>query len=190
MNIALDIDGVIFDFVSSFSKVLKEQYNFDLKYSDIYCHDITQVLALPKESVNDLLSETLQRNNFQLIERAYDAINYLNEHHDVYIITGRDEKFRPLTEKLLSKHGIQYKELFFSQYLKKHEIDIEFDLFVEDSVEEAVSLSQRVRQVLVYNHPWNEKSLNIENRFKRVFSWSEILGEVKSYEKSFVNMQL
>ncbi len=183
MNIALDIDGVIIDFVNSFIHHLKEKWDFVLRYEEIYCHDISQVLALPKNDVDEIIHETLFSNHFKLIEGAKKSIDQLNQSHNVYLITSRYEKYKEHTEKLLEKHNIQYKKLFFSKYLEKHQVDIHFDVFVEDSVDEAVSLSQKDLKILLFNHPWNEKSLNLKNLFQRVYSWDEIINVIENIDK-------
>ncbi len=178
MNIALDIDGVIIDFVRSFNTVVKKRLAYDLKYEDLYCHDIGQVLGIPKSHVNQLLKETLENNHFDLIDQAKESIDYLKDHHYVFLITGRDECYRERTIELLSEHDIHYEELYFSRYLEKHHVKVPFDVFVEDSVEEAVSLSQKGSTILLMNHPWNAKTLNIKNLFKRVDNWEDILKEI------------
>lgn len=179
MNIALDIDGVIVDFVSSFIPVLKEEYNYDLKSEDVYCHDISQVLALHKDEVNQLIHKTLTKNNFNLIPGARDGVDYIHKNHRLRLVTGRSEKYRNFTEKLLEEKGIHYEKLIFSPYLEKHQVDFHFDLFVEDSVDEAVSLSHaRGVKILLFNQPWNAKTLNIKNAVKRVYNWDEILAEI------------
>ena len=180
MNIALDIDGVIIDFVSSFISTLKKRMNISLKYEEIYCHDITQVLALPKSDVDILLQETLYNNHFKLIDHAKESIDYLYQHHHVSLITSRSEKYREQTEKLLSEHNIKFQSLYFASYLNKHQV-IPFDFFVEDSVEEAVSLSQTDGEILVYRHPWNERSLNTKKLFRYVNNWHDIIKEIESH---------
>jgi len=179
LSIALDIDGVIIDFVSAFIRTVRERLGFELKYEQIYCHEITQVLGLPKDDVKSLLSETLMRNDFQLISGAKDAITRLNDEHHLFIVTGRDSCFEKQTKAILSFHGIAYESLYFSEYLKKHEVATHFDVFVEDSLEEALSLTQRGAEILLFHHPWNSQTLNVRNIVKRVHNWDEIVREIE-----------
>ena len=184
LNIALDIDGVIIDFVSSFIRTVKERLGFELKYEQIYCHEITQVLGLPKDDVKALLSETLMRNDFQLILGAKEAISRLYEEHHLFIVTGRDSCFEDQTKAILAFHEIPYQALYFSEYLKKHQVATHFDVFVEDSLEEALSLTQRGAEILLYHHPWNSQTLNVKNIIKRVHSWDEILKKVETLTRN------
>ncbi len=178
MNIALDIDGVIIDFVRSFNALVKKRLDYDLKYEDLYCHDIGQVLGIPKADVNKLLSETLENNHFDLMDQAKESIDYLKDHHYVFLITGRDESYRERTVDLLKEHEIHYEELYFSRYLEKHHVDVHFDVFIEDSVEEAIGLSREGSTVLLMSHPWNVRTLNLKSLFKRVNNWKDIVKEI------------
>jgi len=180
MNIALDIDGVIIDFVSSFISLAEKRFDQPIKYEDIYCHDISQALALPKKDLYSLFHETLFRNHFRLIDGALDGITALNKDHNIYLITSRHERYKKSTMQLLDNHRISYNDIYFSQFMKKHQVDIHFDVFVEDCVDEAVNLSQRNCQVLLYNQPWNTRCLNMKNLFKRVYNWDDIIKEVES----------
>ena len=61
---------------------------------------------------------------------------------------------------------------------KKYQANIEgLAVIVEDSLEEALEWSSRVKTVLVYDHPYNQ-SLNVKNLTKRVYSWNEIYLEI------------
>ena len=183
LNVALDIDGVIVDFVSSFMITVKERLGYDLRYEDIYCHEITQVMGLPKKQVNELLADTLHRNVFQLIPGAKEAIIRLSKTHHVFIITGRSEEFRHNTESLLQHHGIPHESLYFSEYLQKHMVETHFDVFVEDSLEEALSLTERGGLILLYDHPWNSRTLNVKNIVRRVKTWDDIEREIADLER-------
>lgn len=181
MNIVLDIDGVIIDFISSFIITVKQRLDYSLKHEDIYCHDIGQALGLPKYEIYALVNETLKRNDFKLIDQAEDSIAFLNKHHNVFLITSRDVRNKSLTEEVLAQHKISYDTIYFSSYLKKHRVNVHYDIFVEDSVAEAISLSKKGGHILLFDHPWNTQSLNMKNLFKRVYNWQEILEEIESY---------
>jgi hypothetical protein len=51
------------------------------------------------------------------------------------------------------------------------------DVIVEDSLEEALEWTCKVKNVLVYDQPWNQ-SLNVKGLMRRVFSWDEIYREI------------
>lgn len=180
MNISLDIDGVIINFVSSFSRSVKKKLNYDLKYEDIYCHDIGQVLGVTKEIIHDLVHETLVTNDFDIIDQAKDSIQYLYKNHQINLITGRDEQYKAQTLDLLKRHDIPFHSLHFCNYMKKYQVELPHDIFVEDSVQEAVILSQKKEiRVLLFDHPWNQNTLDIMSSFKRVFNWSDIVAEIE-----------
>jgi len=47
----------------------------------------------------------------------------------------------------------------------------------EKQLEEISNWIGRTTTILVFNHPWN-KSLNIKDHFKRVYSWENILEQI------------
>jgi uncharacterized HAD superfamily protein len=67
---------------------------------------------------------------------------------------------------------------------KKYQVNIDgLDVIVEDSLEEALEWSSRVKTVLLYDHPYNQ-TLNVKNLTKRVYSWSEIYQEIHALSKN------
>lgn len=45
------------------------------------------------------------------IREILDHVLKLQETHDIVILTGRPEKYKPQTERWLKKHGVQYKKV-------------------------------------------------------------------------------
>jgi hypothetical protein len=45
------------------------------------------------------------------IQSVLDHVLKLQETHDIVILTGRPEKYKPQTEKWLKKHGVDYKKI-------------------------------------------------------------------------------
>jgi uncharacterized HAD superfamily protein len=70
---------------------------------------------------------------------------------------------------------------------EKYRADVSLDLVVEDCLQDALEWSQKVKNVLVYDHPWN-KTLNVNNLIKRVYSWDEIYEEVQRLKASSVEV--
>lgn len=61
MNLGFDIDGVISDFVKTFSELVKNKYGITLNAAEIYCHDLNLVLGITKNERNQLIMETLKK---------------------------------------------------------------------------------------------------------------------------------
>lgn len=178
MNLGFDIDGVISDFVKTFVELVKKRYNLVLRKTDIYCHDLNLVLGISKEERNQLIRDTL-KEDLTLNTGAREAIEKLClERHRIFILTARPNDLVEVTKSWLKKKGIPYAQLVQLNEGKKHLANVDLDLIVEDNLEDALEWSQKVKNILVYDQPWNQ-TLNIKNLIKRVYSWDEIFDEVQ-----------
>lgn len=178
MNLGFDIDGVIANFVKTFIEIVQKKYALSLKETDIYCHELDLVLGIDKEEKNELIRETIKEDldvypgAKAIIERLYE------EGHKIFILTARPNDLIEVTKTWLKKKGILYTELIQLNEGEKHLAQIDLDLIVEDNLEEAIGLSKKVKNVLVYDHPWNQ-TLNVKGLVKRVRNWNEIFEEIQ-----------
>jgi hypothetical protein len=184
MNLGFDIDGVISDFVITFAELVKKHYDLTITEADVYCHDLDLVLGISKEERNGLIRETLQED-LALNVGASESIQKLYSNgHKVVILTARFRDLRKVTEDWLKSKGIPYSELIQLNEGEKHLADVSLDMVVEDNLEDAIGWSKKARNILVYDHPWNQ-SFNVRGLFKRVHDWNEIMKEIELLEHSF-----
>ncbi len=186
LTIGVDIDGVVLDFVRSFARLLQARYGIELKYEQVFCHDLSQVLGVPQDRVNRWIDETIEANDFDLIPGAREGLEALSNVHRVVFTTSRPRKYGEITREVLTRHGIVVKEIIFVEFLKKHLLPapVAFDVFVDDSIDEALLLYGNVKKVLLFTHPWNVNSLNVMALLRRVHSWQDILQEVAELESA------
>jgi len=179
MDLGFDIDGVISDFVRSFVEVVKKHYDqLTLTEADIYCHDLNLVLGITKQERNKLIRETLL-SDITLMPKARKTLMRLkSEGHQIFIITARSKDLIGVTKAWLKKKGIPYSKLIQLNEGEKYLAKIELDLIVEDNLEDALEWSQKVDNILVYDHPWNQ-TLNVKSLVKRVYSWDNIFEEIQ-----------
>jgi len=187
MNIGFDIDGVISDFVKTFNALADKKYGVTLTENDIYCHDLNLVLGITKNEITQLISETL-KSDLDLNHGAKETLKELySEGHKIYLLTARCGSLLENTKSWLKRKGIPYTELIHLDEGKKYLTPIAIDLIVEDCLQDALEWTQKVRNVLVYDHPWN-KTLNVKNLIKRVDSWAEIYKEVQRLEATSIKV--
>lgn len=178
MNLGFDIDGVISDFVRSFIKIVKRHYDLALAESDIYCHDLNLVLGISNQERNKLIRETLLED-LSLISGAKDTLGRLiTEGHQIIILTARFSDLIDVTKNWLKKKGISYSQLIHLNEGEKYLAEADLDLIVEDNLEDAIEWSQKVKHILLYDHPWN-RSFNVKGLIKRVYSWNDIFEEIQ-----------
>lgn len=183
MNLGFDIDGVISDFVITFAELVKKQYDLTITEADIYCHDLDLVLGISKEERNGLIRETLQKD-LVLNPGARDSIIKLHSNgHKILILTARPHDLVKITEDWLKRKEIPYSQLIQLNEGEKHLADVSLDFVVEDNLEDAIGWSKKVKNILMYDHPWNQ-SFNVKGLFKRVHNWNEVLKEIEQSESS------
>lgn len=177
MKIGVDIDGVISDYVTSFRKLIKEEYGVDFGYDDIHQHDLWKVLGLPKKETLQLIIKTFDYDlGFQI--GALDGLKTLAEKHEVVLVTARPPVVKQKTIDWIKLHNISHSKLIFSKEGDKHCLYHEnFDVIIDEHLEEISNWIGKTAKILVFNHPWN-KSMNIKNHFIRVYSWENILEEL------------
>jgi uncharacterized HAD superfamily protein len=171
MNIGIDIDGVIANFVEEFIKIVKEKYHVNISESDIIYHDLYQVLGISKLETGKLIDETLHRN-LNIITDADKYINLLAENNEIYILTARNID-KNITEKWLKNHKIKFNDLIIFKEGDKNFCEKKLDVIIDDNLKEAIGFFEKCGKILIFDHPWN-RSLNINNSFYRVKSWHEI----------------
>jgi uncharacterized HAD superfamily protein len=184
LNLGFDIDGVISDFVGTFAKLVKKYYRVTMTEADVHCFDLGLVLGISKEERNKLVRETLQKN-LALNVGARESLNKLHlAGHRVVLLTARSPDLGEVTADWLKRKRIPYSKLIQLDEGKKHLAKVSLDLVVEDNLENAIGWSEKVRNILIYDHPWNQ-SLNVRGLFKRVHNWNEIMKEIELLERSF-----
>jgi len=187
MNLGFDIDGVISDFVKTFIELVESKYDVKLNESEIYCHDLNLVLGITKNERNQLITETLKRDLALNLDAKETLEKLSSEGHKIYLLTARFGVPAKVTKDWLKRKGIPYTELLQLTEGEKYRANVSLDLIVEDCLQDALEWSQKVKNILVYDHPWN-KTLNVNNLIKRVYSWDEIYEEVQRLKTSSVEV--
>lgn len=184
MNLGFDIDGVIANFTEPLLETIKEKYGLTLKVTDIYTFDLRIVLGITKAEGIQLITETLKKD-LPLNSGAKETLEQLSrEGHSIYLLTGRYDHLRELTQTWLKEKGVPYTQLHLLNIGEKYLANVDsLDLIVEDSLEEALEWTRKVRNVLVYDQPWN-RTLNVKNLTKRVYNWNQIYSEIQVLLKS------
>jgi len=178
MNLGFDIDGVISDFAKTLARVVKKHYDLKLTEKEICYHDLDLLLGISKKEKNQLVTETLLKD-LTLIDGAKEALLKLySEGNQILILTARPKELEHITKGWLERKGIPYSKLFQLNEGKKHVADVKLDLVVEDNLEDAIGWSKKVKNILVFDHPWN-RSFNVNGLFKRVYCWKDILDEIE-----------
>jgi uncharacterized HAD superfamily protein len=184
VRLGIDIDGVVLDFVTAFCEVCRERYGYHIGYSDIFCHDLGEVLGIGSSELKPIVTDTLDSHLIQPYPGAVEGLTRLrNDGHVINLITSRPESLREKTISILKENRIEYDDLSFAPFLEKTSNAEGIDLFVEDSLSEALELIRNGTGVLVFKHPWNEKSLNVSRKLRYVQDWPELVAVIRDIAK-------
>jgi uncharacterized HAD superfamily protein len=180
LNLGFDIDGVIANFTQPLLDVIKENYGLNLKISDIYTFNLNIVLGITKNEGTTLIHQTLKKD-LPLIFGAKETLEKLSRQgHHIYLLTGRYEFLRDITQSWLKEKGIPYTQLHMLNMGEKYLANIQqMDLIVEDSLEDALEWCQRVKTVLIFDQPWN-RTLNVRSLTRRVYNWNQIYQVIQN----------
>lgn len=176
MRIGVDIDGVVADFVKTFIPLVRERYGVALAEHDIYVHDLFLVLGITESEAIELIRATIC-SDLDLIDGAKEAIEKLNQEHELILLTARPEDLLDVTERWLSKRGIKYRELVHLREGQKFAPEHAFDVVVDDHLREVIRFIGKARKIIVFDHPWNQ-SFNARGLFDRAYTWNDVLAIV------------
>jgi len=115
---------------------------------------------------------------------AVEAVHELSLENSIVIITSRPESVSAETLSWLNKHFPNLKgSIYFARHffhgegrVTKGEIckELEMDIFVDDFPHHVEDVARVVRQVLLFDTPWNRNHTALPQNARRVHSWNEI----------------
>ena len=197
MNIAVDLDGVLGDFVPSFLNYYNNRFNTDFKKEDIKTMDLWVALGLPSKDVFDPIQYEFYKSsyfkNIKPIEDSQEAIKRLDAlGHTSLISTGRPQKVRDQTFDFIKTYFPEINRIFMtknyydpldigSDALEKYEVALFNDCkyAIEDDPIFAVPISENGTKVLLFNQPWNA-SFTGNGNILRVGDWPSIVDIIKN----------
>ncbi len=181
LNIAVDIDGVLLDFIDGFIPVVRERLGVTITHESIVTHDLHLLLGISREEMWEIVNETLATQVFPMIPGALDGMRKING-HDITLVTSRPAVHEQRTRDNLKMHGFMVDKIIFRNYLNKFTESDGTQVLIEDSLEEALLASQFVPHVLLFRQPWNRYTLNVKDRVIRVRDWDEVVGVIRRIE--------
>lgn len=193
MKVYIDFDDVICETAKSFTKFAKELFNVDVPYREVQFFNLQKTFDLTSEQYEELMRVGHIPENLLSYEETPDASKTINkwvdEGHEVYVITGRPfDSYEP-SRKWLDDHNLNRVPLYcvdkygretfssglsFSMTLAQL-YEMTFDFAIEDSPAafEHVLHFENCK-VAVFNRPWNLKAEIPNTNFVRCEGWAEI----------------
>ncbi len=201
MRIYIDFDDVICETARYFTILAKVLFGIDLPYREVQFFNLQKSFNINEEQYKELMKAGHLPENLLAYEEtpgATGTINkWVNEGHEISIITGRPFESYEASRKWLDEHHLERVPLFcvdkygrenFNQGLSYSMTLADlynrtFDLAIEDSpaaFDHVVHFENC--KVAVFDRPWNKNAEFPNENFVRCTGWEEI-------DKILLNMQ-
>ena len=185
MNIGLDIDGVLADFIGAFISYHNLVYGTDFSYHQFTTLRFGPVIGTSHEEANARVTEFNHSPFFRLIlpiQGSQKAVEALSSKARVIVITSRPSALEHETRKWLGRHFPECKEIYFAknhitsdnQGLKPKEqlcLDNQVKVMIEDDLEHAELCHKAGIKVYLLDQPWNQETIQGAIRAK---DWEEL----------------
>jgi len=189
LNICIDIDGTITDPYYWLSYA-NNYFNSNISENQVTSYDISKVLNIKQ---NDYL-EFYEKFKFEIHTNqklrpdVKDILDELYKFNNLYFVTAREKSLELVTFLYLLNHEIPFDEIYILGTHNKvpKAKDLICDIFIEDSYDNAIELSNSGFKVILIDTNYNRLPLN--HNIIRAHNWmeiSQILTEI-SIEKEAI----
>jgi len=181
LNICIDIDGTITDpyyWLDEANKYFNKNVTTD-QVTEYYIHKVMDIDILRYQEFYEKIKIEMHSNQ-ELREDVKKALDKLSILHNIYFVTARDTSLTMVTHSYLKNNELKYDELFLlgSHYKVEKAKELDCNIFIEDSYENAIQLSKAGFKVLLMDTNYNRRKLN-ENII-RVYNWKEIYERINT----------
>lgn len=197
MNIYVDFDDCLCETARYFSGLVKELYGVDVPYETINYFNLQKSFSITDVQYKKMMAHAHEPEvilNYEETPGAVRAINgWVDEGHDVKIITGRPVTAYEASREWLNQHGLENVRLYClnkygrENFTKENRANLEledfykmhFDLAVEDSPM-AFKIFDHFPdlRVMVFDRPWNQDCIFPNKNYKRCTDWEMIESQV------------
>jgi len=175
LNICIDIDGTITDPYYWLSYA-NNYFNSNISENQVTSYDISKVLNIKQ---NDYL-EFYEKFKFEIHTNqklrpdVKDILDELYKFNNLYFVTAREKSLELVTFLYLLNHEIPFDEIYILGTHNKvpKAKDLICDIFIEDSYDNAIELSNSGFKVILIDTNYNRLPLN--HNIIRAHNWMEI----------------
>ncbi len=193
MNVYIDFDDVLCETARFFVLLVKQMYDIDVPYENVKFFDLQKSFGLTTEQYEKMMVEGHVPEvllNYEETAGASAVVNrWIDEGHNVHIITGRPYSAYEPSRQWLDAHGLKRAKLFClnkygrDAFIKDSTFSLEledfyrmpFDFAVEDSPMAFKHLAHLTDcTVAVFARPWNQTAELPGSRYHRCPDWNAI----------------
>jgi 5'(3')-deoxyribonucleotidase len=155
--IGVDIDGVLANQIDKVLPIIKYKHKIDLKYEDVNKWD----LKIGDTDIEKIIMEEQKKKQYVLsmpaISGSQEGLNKLINKYKIAIVTSRTPESDCWNQKWLKTNNMPYDFYFNSKEGNKHNIDIDYDLLIDDylgNIEKYLENSDG--KAIIFSQPWNQ----------------------------------
>lgn len=193
MKIYIDFDDVICETGRYFLFIAEKLFDIVLPYSEFRFFNLQQTFKLSDKQYKEIFDEGHKPQSllaFEETPHASEIINkWLDEGHEVYIVTGRPYETYDISRQWLNEHGLDRIEMYcvdkygskpflndssYSMTLSElYEMD--FDFAIDDSPASFEHILHfKNCKTVVFERPWNINAELPNDNFIRCSDWLQI----------------
>lgn len=193
MKIYIDFDDVICETAKHITMIANKLFGIELPYREMQFFNLQKVFDLDDAQYDELMKECHTPESLLAYEEtphACEVINkWLDEGHEISVITGRPFNAYEPSRKWLDEHGLERVPLYtVDKYgREKNTLAYSFGLTLEQlyamtfdfAIEDSPAAFEHVLRfencrVAVFDRPWNRQTALPNERFTRCGGWLEI----------------
>jgi uncharacterized protein len=175
LNIGIDLDGTVTVYDYWLARA-NTYFGRQIKPEAITVYNIAQILGITSEdyaSFYRLNGENVHRES-AIRPDAARVIHALRPQHRIHYISARDPYLWRVSMEWLTRHDLPLDSLSLlgSPHKSGRAQELACDIFIEDSLENALELAQDGIRVLLIDCPYNQGLL--PQGITRVASWAQV----------------
>lgn len=193
MRIGIDLDEVVANTMEAIVGFHNEKYKTQLVKNDFHSYQFWEVWGGTREEAIQKMYTffgTDHSAGICPIPGSLEAIQKLKgDGHELFVITGRHTEISEETRKWIERHcknvfsGIHFANSYSvtGEHVKKSAIcnKLDIKIMVEDDIHHVHDLAGSGIKVFLFDQPWNQKGVKIEENIERVYSWGEIIEKIE-----------
>ena len=202
MNIYIDFDDCLCETARALSTLAKDLFGKEVPYEDIQFFNLQKSFDLDEDQYDELMLKAHYPEALMAFEEtkgASETVNkWLDEGHNVSIITGRPSSAYEASRKWLDEHGLERVKLFClnkygrDSFIKNSEFTLEIEDYYKMSFDVAIEDSPLAfkffdhlpdLKVMVFDRPWNHNAELPGHNFKRCMDWKYISDQVDAISR-------
>ncbi len=193
MHIAIDIDEVLADTLSTFLNYYNTVYGTKFKRQDFYTYNWWEVMGTSAQEVVAEFARFMKTDwgkKIPPLPGAQAGVQELSKQHQLSVITSRPDEYGDITHQWLNKNfGHKFKGVYFTDEFVKdsnnetkgeicHQVGI--DLIIEDVYQIALDCHRQQIKVILMDAPWNHQQ-SLTRDMWRAFNWEEIIKIIRHF---------